>query len=207
MFLDKLKNQLHQNQSLFIGEETAFRSAILIPLVQVDEEWHILFEVRSLTMRRQPGDISFPGGRIDSTDKTPLAAALRETHEELGVDPSKVNIVGNLSPYVASPSFVVYPFVATVDYKEIIHSFNKEEVEEVFTVPVKWLLDYQPYMHLVTVELKPSPDFPFDKIVNGTKYQWGARSVEEWFFDYEKFTIWGLTARILKHFIEVIKYR
>ncbi|MBM6616633.1 NUDIX hydrolase [Bacillus suaedaesalsae] len=206
MFLDKLKNQLNQNQSLFIGEETAFRSAILIPLVQVDEEWHILFEVRSFTMRRQPGDISFPGGRIDPTDATPLAAALRETHEELGVEPNKVNIVGNLNPYVASPSFVVYPFVATVDYKEIIHSYNKQEVEEVFTIPVKWLLDYQPYMHLVTVELKPSSDFPFDKIVNGTKYQWGTRSVEEWFYDYDKYTIWGLTARILKHFIEVINY-
>lgn len=207
MFLDKLKNQLNQNQSLFIGEETAFRSAILIPLVQVGEEWHVLFEVRSFTMRRQPGDISFPGGRIDATDESPLAAALRETHEELGIQPENVKIIGNLSPYVASPSFVVFPFVATVDYKETLHSYNKEEVEEVFTVPVKWLLNYEPYVHLVEVELKPSPDFPFHKIVNGEKYQWGTRSVEEWFFDYEKYTIWGLTARILKHFIEVIKNR
>jgi len=74
MFLDKLKNQLNENQPLFIGEETALRSAVLIPLVQVDEEWHILFEVRSFTMRKQPGDISFPGGRIDSTDPSPMAA-------------------------------------------------------------------------------------------------------------------------------------
>ena len=135
MFLDKLKNQLNENQSLFIGEETAFRSAILIPLVQVDEEWHILFEVRSFTMRKQPGDISFPGGRIDSTDPSPMAAALRETHEELGVDPKTVTIVGTLSPYIASSSFVIYPFVATIDYNQIIHSYNKEEVEEVFTIP------------------------------------------------------------------------
>ena len=92
MFLDKLKNDLSQHQSLFIGEETAFRSSILIPLIQVDEEWHILFEVRSFTMRKQPGDISFPGGRIDSTDETPLEAAIRETHEELGIDPATINI-------------------------------------------------------------------------------------------------------------------
>ena len=97
---------------LFIGEETAFRSAVLIPLVQVDGEWHILFEVRSFTMRKQPGDISFPGGRIDATDPTPLAAALRETYEELGVDPKTVTLVGQLSPYIASPAFVIYPFVA-----------------------------------------------------------------------------------------------
>ena len=205
MFLDKLKNQLNENQSLFIGEETAFRSAVLIPLVQVGEEWHILFEVRSFTMRKQPGDISFPGGRIDPTDPSPMAAALRETHEELGVDPKTVTIVGELSPYIASTSFVVYPFVAIIDYNQIIHSYNKEEVEEVFTIPVNWLLNYEPYMHLVSVEPVPSPDFPFEKIMNGAQYQWRTRSMEEWFFDYEKYTIWGLTARILKHFIEIIK--
>ncbi|MBS4201259.1 CoA pyrophosphatase [Bacillus sp. FJAT-49732] len=205
MFLDKLKEQLNQNNSLFIGEETAFRSAVLIPLVQVDKEWHVLFEVRSATMRKQPGDICFPGGRIDSTDPSPLAAALRETYEELGVDSKTVTVLGQLSPYIASPSFVIYPFIGIVDYDQIIHSYNKEEVEEVFTVPVKWLLDYEPYMHLVSFQPTPSADFPFEKIMNGTQYQWRARSLEEWFFEYEKYTIWGITARILRHFIEMIK--
>ena len=205
MFLDKLKHQLQQNQSLFIGEETAFRSAVLIPLVQVDDKWHILFEVRSLTMRKQPGDISFPGGRIDATDASPLAAALRETHEELGIDPTTVQVVGPLSPYVASSSFVTYPFVAIIDTNQIIPEYNKDEVEKVLTVPIDWLLNYEPYMHLVSVEPMPSIDFPYDKIVNGAQYKWRTRSMEEWFFDYEQYTIWGLTARILKHFIELIK--
>lgn len=205
MFLDKLKHQLQQNQSLFIGEETAFRSAVLIPLVQVDGKWHILFEVRSLTMRKQPGDISFPGGRIDATDASPLAAALRETHEELGIDPTTVHVVGPLSPYVASSSFVTYPFVAIIDTNQIIHEYNKAEVEEVLTVPLDWLLNYEPYRHLVSVEPMPSIDFPFDKIVNGAQYKWRTRSMEEWFFDYGQYTIWGLTARILKHFIELMK--
>ncbi|WP_339262613.1 CoA pyrophosphatase [Lysinibacillus sp. FSL K6-3209] len=205
MFLDKLKHQLQQNQSLFIGEETAFRSAVLIPLVQVDDKWHILFEVRSLTMRKQPGDISFPGGRIDATDASPLAAALRETHEELGIDPTTVQVVGPLSPYVASSSFVTYPFVAIIDTNQIIPEYNKDEVEKVLTVPIDWLLNYEPYMHLVSVEPMPSIDFPYDKIVNGAQYKWRTRSMEEWFFDYEQYTIWGLTARILKHFIELMK--
>ena len=205
MFLDKLKNRLSEKQSLFIGEETALRSAVLIPLVQVAGEWHILFEVRASTMRKQPGDISFPGGRIDSTDSTPLAAALRETHEELGVDPTTVTLVQQLSPYIASPTFVVYPFLAVIDYDQIIHAYNKDEVEEVFTVPVEWLLNYEPYMHLVSADPSPSPDFPFEKIMNGTKYQWGTRATEQWFFDYKQYTIWGLTARILKHFIEILK--
>ncbi|MBO0992003.1 NUDIX hydrolase [Bacillus sp. SD088] len=204
MFLDKLKEQLNQNKSLFIGEETAFRSAVLIPLVQVENEWHVLFEVRATTMRKQPGDICFPGGKIDATDESPLAAALRETYEELGVDTQKVTVLGQLSPFIAFPSFVIYPFIGIIDYNQIIHSYNKEEVAEVFTVPVNWLLDYEPYMHLVSLEPMPSTDFPFEKIMNGVGYQWRSRSMEEWFFDYEKYTIWGFTARILKHFIEMI---
>lgn len=205
MFLDKLMKPLIENQPLFIGEETAFRSAVLIPLVQVNEEWHILFEVRSFTMRKQPGDISFPGGRIDSTDPDPLAAALRETHEELGIDPETVTNVQKLSPYIASPTFVVYPFVGVIEYSQIIDGYNKDEVEEVFTVPIEWLLNYEPEMHLVSVKPTPAPDFPYEKIANGTQYQWGTRAIEEWFYDYGNYTIWGLTARILKHFIARIK--
>ncbi len=205
MFLDKLKHHLQQNQPLFIGEDTAFRSAVLIPLVQVNGEWHILFEVRSLTMRKQPGDISFPGGRIDASDASPLAAALRETYEELGINPKTVQVIGQLSPYISSSSFVTYPFVAIVDFNEIIHSYNKDEVEEVFTVPVNWLLQHEPYMHLVSIEPVPSLDFPFDKIFNGAQYNWRTRAMEEWFYDYEQYTIWGLTARILKHFIAMMK--
>ncbi|MDM5332062.1 CoA pyrophosphatase [Ureibacillus composti] len=201
---NKLKDHLKRNQTLFLGEETAFRSAVLIPLVQINEEWHILFEVRSFKMRSQPGDISFPGGKIDPTDESPLAAALRETSEELGVDPKTIEVVGKLSPYVASPAFVVYPFIGILDYKQV-HSYNKHEVEEIFTVPLNWLLNYEPYVHLVAVEPKPSPDFPYHKIMNGDKYQWRTREMEEWFFDYENYTIWGLTAKILKHFIEKLK--
>lgn len=201
---DQFREKLKQNQPLFIGEDTAFRSAVLIPLVQVNEEWHVLFEVRSLTMRKQPGDISFPGGKIDASDKTPLDAALRETHEELGVHPDSVEIIANLSPYIASPSFVVYPFVGIIENHQM-HAYNKHEVEEVFTVPLNWLLAYEPYQHMVSVEPKPSSDFPFDKIMNGDKYQWRARAMEEWFYDYDGYTIWGLTARILKYFIEKIK--
>ena len=74
---EKWKERLLTNEELFIGERTAFRSAVLIPLVQVDGEWSVLFEVRSSTMRTQPGDICFPGGRIDPTDESPLFAALQ----------------------------------------------------------------------------------------------------------------------------------
>ena len=203
MFLENVKGQLAKPQPLFLGEETAFRSAVLIPLIQKNGEWHVLFEVRALTMRKQPGDISFPGGKIDSTDATPLAAALRETHEELGIDPAKIEILGHLSPFVTSPTFVVYPFIGVLEAEEL--NFNRDEVEELFTVPLNWLLTHEPYVHYVPVELNPPTDFPYDKIANGQNYQWRSSLMEEWFYEYGNYTIWGLTARLLKHFIEKIK--
>lgn len=206
MFLKRLKKQLHdEQQPLFIGEDTAFRSAITIPLIEINNEWHVVFEVRALSMRKQPGDISFPGGKIDATDDSPLAAALRETYEELGVALEKIDVLASLSPYIASPTFVVYPFVVTIDDPLVLTAYNKDEVEEVFTVPLKWLLDHEPYMHLVSMQPTPAEDFPFDRIARGSDYQWGTRAIEEWFYDYGDYTIWGLTARILKHFIETIK--
>lgn len=204
MFLNQLKEQLNAPQPLFLGEESAFRSAVLIPLVKIKEEWHVLFEVRAFTMRKQPGDISFPGGKIDLADASPLAAALREAHEELGVDPETIQVLGKLSPFVLSPSFVVYPFIGVLN-EVPQHTYNKDEVEEVFVVPVKWLLAHEPYIHYVPVEPKPPADFPYDKIANGENYQWRTSQMEEWFFEYGNYTIWGLTARLLKYFVEKFK--
>lgn len=205
MFVNQLKKQLQQKQPLFIGEATAFRSAVLVPLVQVEKEWHVLFEVRTFTMKQHPGDISFPGGKIDQSDASPLAAVLRETEEELGIHSQTITIVGALSPYIASPSFVIYPFVGVVDYAQIMPGYNREEVETVFTIPLRWLLNYTPYRHTISFQVQPAPDFPFEKIMNGERYQWRTREMEEWFYDYPPYTIWGLTARILKFFVAQVK--
>lgn len=205
MFRENLKEQLERQRGRFIGEESAFSSAVLLPLVEVNGKWHLLFEVRSSKMRSQPGDICFPGGRIDATDASPLAAALRETHEELGVNPHTVQVIGALSPYVPTSSLIVYPFVGIVHYDQIIHSYNLDEVEEVITVPVDWLMNYEPYRHQIALDIIPSSDFPYEKIANGEAYQWRARYMEEWFFDYGNYTIWGMTGKILKHFVDILK--
>lgn len=205
MFLDELRNRLNHNPPLFIGEETAFRSAVVIPLVEIDEKWHVLFQVRAFSMRKQPGDISFPGGKIDESDTSPLAAALRETHEELGVEVDNITVLSTLSPYIASPSFVVYPFVVKIDDPDVLTAYNRDEVDEVFTIPLDWLLSCEPYMHLVVAKPSPAADFPYDKIMNGANYKFGVRTIEEWFYEYEQYTVWGLTARILKHFLERLK--
>lgn len=200
---DNIIAKLQKPQPLFIGEEQAFRSAVLIPLVEKNGELHILFQVRSYTMRKQPGDISFPGGKIDETDDSPYSAAIRETYEELGIDPAHIHIIAELSPFIVSPSFVVYPFVGILNVDTF--DINKAEVEEIFLVPLTYLLEYEPYLHLVDISPKPGEDFPFEKIMNGAQYQWRSRKMEEWFYDYDRYTIWGLTARILKYFVERVK--
>lgn len=204
MNLMKIKEQLQHAQPSFIGEESAFRSAVVVPLVDINGELHVLFEVRSLTMRKQPGDISFPGGKIDATDASPQAAALRELYEELSVPPSSVDVLAELSPLIISPSFVIYPFVAKVDMREV-NTLNRDEVAEVFTVPLQWLLDCDPDLHHVFMKPTPADGFPFDKIMNGEDYEWRARAMDEWFFEYNDYVIWGLTARILKYFLERIQ--
>ena len=127
-------------------------------------------------------------------------------YEELSVPPSSVEVLDALSPLVVSPSFVIYPFVAKVDIKEV-NTLNRDEVDEVFTVPVEWLLQHAPSMHHVYMQPKPADDFPFEKIMNGENYEWRARAFEEWFYEYNGYTIWGLTARILKYFLDLLKQK
>lgn len=204
MELNNIKQRLMKPQPLFIGEENAFRSAILIPLVKKEDGLHVLFEVRASNMRKQPGDISFPGGQIDESDQSVIDAALRETFEELGIKQEDVEVIEQISPLIMSMGFVVYPVVGIVPNVEQ-YNMNVDEVGEVFTVPLRWLIENEPYLHTVALTPKPAEDFPFDKIANGREYKWREQRMDEYFYDYNGRTIWGLTARILTYFISTLK--
>ncbi len=186
-----------------IGEEKALRAAVLVPLVQINHSWHVLFEVRAYHLTSQPGDICFPGGKIDATDPTPLDAALRETSEELGIGRDLIQPIGSLNLYVPSSQLIIYPFVG----KLLNHAFsiNKEEVDHTFTIPLDWLLTHQPEKHVVSMAPEPGADFPYDKISQGRKYAWRTRKMEELFYHYKEHSVWGMTARILTHFLNIIK--
>ncbi|MDL4843138.1 NUDIX hydrolase [Aquibacillus rhizosphaerae] len=198
--IDKLK----QRQPDILGSQSFSKFAVFIPLIKQDNQINILFEVRSEKLRRQPGEICFPGGRIDENDKTAKDAAIRETSEELGV--IKKNIV-DVTPidYVVSPmGMIVYPFAGRIDNPETIEP-NTEEVGEIFTVPLTYFLETKPEKHRLTLGIQPDDDFPFDLIDGGENYNWRTLEVDEYFYNYEGKVIWGLTAKIISHFAEIIQ--
>ncbi len=204
MEISNLLNVFKNRQPDIFGKDKMRHSAVLIPLLEKNGEIHILFEVRSMTLRSQPGDICFPGGRIDATDATPKHCAIRETCEELGVNDQHIKDIAPLDYIVSDMGRIIYPYVGRlIDANQI--NINKEEVEEVFTVPLSFFLNNKPDVYKVYLKAEPEENFPFDLIVGGKNYNWSTPHINELFYQYEGKVIWGLTAKILTHFISVIK--
>ncbi|RKQ33515.1 NUDIX hydrolase [Oceanobacillus halophilus] len=198
--IQKFKNR----KPSILGEENYFKSSVLLPLIEKENETHILFEVRSMNLRRQPGDICFPGGRMDKEDQTPLHCAVRETSEELGLAEDEINDVIPLDYVVADMGRIIYPFIGHITNPNNIVP-NEDEVGEIFTIPLNYLLQTEPEVYKINVQLKPEDDFPFDLIIGGENYQWQMRHIDEMFYKYNGKVVWGLTAKILNHFISQLK--
>lgn len=115
-------------------------AAVLVPLVPRPEGWQVLLTRRSVKLPQHGGQISFPGGRIEATDAGPVAGALRETHEELGIDPVTVTPLGLLDVYATISSYAVTPVVGVVAPNQAWRP-DPREVDMVFEVPLRFLLD------------------------------------------------------------------
>jgi 8-oxo-dGTP pyrophosphatase MutT (NUDIX family) len=123
----------------FIVDPTNIRpAAVLVPIVAHDEAMLLLTE-RAHDLAVHPGQIAFPGGRIEAGE-TPLEAALREAHEEIGLSPDLVSPIGSLAPYLTGTGFRVTPIIALIrpDYGL---SLNTSEVAAAFEVPLTFLMD------------------------------------------------------------------
>jgi peroxisomal coenzyme A diphosphatase NUDT7 len=185
------------------GHETFVKYAVLLPLVEKEDELHVLFEVRALQLRRQPGEICFPGGKMDKEDLNEQATAIRETTEELRISSS---IITNIAPldYIVSPfGTIIYPFAGFITRPELINP-NTSEVEKVFTVPLSNFLRTPPDCYKVNFNVIPEENFPIHLISGGENYKWQTRQMNEYFYYYENYVIWGLTAGILKQFVELV---
>ena len=180
------------------------KAAVLIPIVKVDNQLHLLFQIRSHKLKWQPGDICFPGGKVEIEDINPEQTAKRETCEELGLSINEITILGQLPKFIATLGMIIYPFVGKIDSIDDL-KLNFDEVESIFTVPLEWFKNNQPLHATMQVGHKPDNDFPYNLLPNRSK-DWQKRSEHlVYFYQYNNYIIWGLTAQIIKQFINTIQ--
>jgi len=202
--LKKIEQRVNQRVSPILGQDQMDRFAVIIPLVkQQDGSLAVLFETRAKTLKRQPGEVSFPGGRIEATDSDAVEAAVRETSEELGIPQDDIRVIGELGAYVHFQKSVIFPIIAELNSAE--YALNEAEVEDIFFVPLSFLLSNPPQKFQINIKSQPEDNFPFHLIPEGKNYPFRFRKVEEYFYLYHDRVIWGMTARILYFFLTLLK--
>lgn len=177
--------------------------SVFAPIIEVDNELHLLFEVRSLELNHQPGEICFPGGKIEDNE-SPIQSAIRETIEELNISKENIEIIAELSPITTLFNVVIYPFCGFINNTLLENiKYSTDEVGSIFTVPLRLLLEQDPLVHTLGVQLNISEDFPFELI--GNDYKWKTSNYPIYFYQYNNYIIWGLTARIVKELLDIIR--
>ena len=197
MNINDIKDKVKNNKPYINGWENMKRSSVIIPLIEVNNEVCILFEVRAKKLRSQPGDICFPGGKIDDNE-TPKEAAVREIFEELGVE--NIDIINELDIVVRYDGIIIHPYLGIIkDIKEI--NISENEVDHVFYVPVDYLLNHEPLEVKSKIYVERSKEFPYELIVNKENYKFREAHYRSLFYKYEDYNIWGITAEMLKNFL------
>ena len=179
--------------------------AVLVPLVEEAGALHLLFEVRARTLARQPGEVCFPGGRVEG-DESPAACALRETQEELAIPPEEVALLAPLDLLVHQGGFVMHPFLAKVSpagWKAMVPS--PAEVAEVFTVPLDFFLQAPPRRYTYDLIPRVGADFPYGLIGFPQGYPWRQGRVDVPIYPWQGRAIWGLTGRIVDNLAGLLK--
>jgi 8-oxo-dGTP pyrophosphatase MutT (NUDIX family) len=159
-------------------------AATLVPIIDRPGGRTMLFTQRTAHLHDHPGQVSFPGGRMEAGDESPLATALRETEEEIGLAREFVRVGGYLDAYATGTGFLVTPVVGLVTpgFSLALDTF---EVAEVFEVPLAFLLEARNYR----------------------REQLQVRTGKRWFYviEYEQRYIWGATAGMLMNLYEKLR--
>ena len=181
-FRARLARALDAHDPQHVTADGARAAAVLIPVVGGADP-ALVFTLRTETLPSHKGQISFPGGSIDASDASPAAAALREAEEEIGLSPSAVALLGELDTFPTYVSgYVVTPIVGWLDSLPELHP-NPAEVARVLVVPLRDLTD----------EIRSEPGFEHEGRVFPTEAG-----------GWEGNIIWGVTARVLRGFLELL---
>lgn len=183
------------------NEEDFLRAAVMVPLLQTEEGWSLLFEVRAATLTWQPGEICFPGGKIEPSDLTSADTAIRETCEELALDKKQIQLLGPLNYVVTQIGVILYPYVGFIQDAKTIRP-SDAEVAEVFTVPLQFFMDTEPLISQMEMATQPLPGFPYEWL-DGYPHDWKKRrTYPVYFYRYGDRVIWGLTAKVIDIFLK-----
>jgi len=184
-FRERLKSALKPAQVWQPDAHSGLRpAAVLIPLFQRDGQWQVLLNKRAEDLKHHAGQISFPGGAFETTDANIRHTALRETNEELGIDPGHVEIVGYLDELETLSGYRVTPFVALLKPGFSVQA-DPTEVAEAFSVPLDFFLD------------------PANRRSQG--FRSAGKRWQTWVFHHQGHTIWGATAQMLVDLAEKLK--
>ena len=146
-------------------------AAVLVPLRRINADWHVVLTKRSAALAHHPGQIAFPGGKVDATDGSSISAALREANEEIGLLPSSVDVIGELPCHETVTGFYVRPYVGVIrDAFDPVPEAG--EVDEVFDVPLAHVTDAQNF--LVQSRVWMGVERRFYTVPYGPYYIWGA---------------------------------
>ncbi len=152
------------------------QASVLLALVRRSNIWYAIFTKRTDHLKHHAGQISFPGGVVEPDDRSLSDTALRETHEEIGIIPNCVHILGQLPPFPTLTGFHITPIVGLID-EDCVLIKNDNEVAEIFEAPLAFFFN------------------PDNRAFNQLVYQGKAREFVE--FQYKEHRIWGATAGIL----------
>lgn len=159
-------------------------AAVLLPLYQHNGDYGVLFTQRSHTVYYHRGQISFPGGGHEPQDASLQHTALRESAEEIGLQPEDVRVLGQLDDLLTTNSnYLVRPFVGTIPYPYPF-ALDQRETASIIEVPLTFLRQNNP---------------PVEEVRD-----YEGRPVQSVFFDYQGHVIWGATAKILKQFLDLL---
>jgi 8-oxo-dGTP pyrophosphatase MutT (NUDIX family) len=161
------------------------RAAVLIPLVERPEGVTVLLTRRTDHLTSHAGQVSFPGGRSEDYDSSPIETALRETEEEIGLSRHRIEIIGVLPDYATISAYRVTPVVALVAPPFTLQ-VDPGEVAEAFEVPLAWLMNGQHHQ-------RREIDLP----------QGGSRAF--YTMPYEQYFVWGATAAMLRNLFHFLR--
>jgi 8-oxo-dGTP pyrophosphatase MutT (NUDIX family) len=166
------------------SSEPGTPAGVLIGLLGYPADTRVILTQRTAHLKNHAAEISLPGGRVESGDRGPEDAALREAFEEIGLPRDRVDVLGCLTPYPTVSRFLVYPFVGWIE-PPVEYVIDEYEVEEVFEVPLSFVLDRANH-HWESA------------VFDGVRYGF-------FVLDYPGHRIWGATAGILVKLAEALE--